>query len=140
MEANLVPIRYRETATRDRIGMMRKSYHNVWKNLTDEMQDACREIEVGFKCVAGHMGYPDSDLLRTRGTGSGGHQEFSLRMADKVKKWRNEGDIKHTGAVIDFVVHGVSFKQMGEVRQRTRQTISTYFYQGLNEYCEMHFS
>ena len=141
MEANLVPVEYRETATRSRVGMMRKSYAEVKKNLSPEMEDACKEIEVGFKCIAGQLGYAKSDLQRARGSGGGGgsFQEFSEHMASKVKKWRNEVDEKHTDVVIDFVVHGISFKQMGEVKQRTRQTISTYFYEGLREYCDLHF-
>lgn len=140
MEADLVPVEYRETSTRVRIGMMRKSYAEVEKNLSPSMKDACREIEVGFKCIAGHMGYPDSDLTRVRGTGNEGFQEFSEHMQKKVRAWRNEVDMKYTGTVIDFVVHGISFKQMAKVKQRTRQTISNHFYTGLREYCEMHFS
>lgn len=138
-EADLVPVEYRETSKRNRIGMMRKSYAEVKKNLSPEMEDACREIEVGFRCIAGHMGYPNNDILRVRGSGNEAYQEFSEKMQDKVRDWRNDVDPKYTGVVIDFVVHGISFKQIAQAKQRSRQTISKYFYEGLREYCDLHF-
>jgi len=140
MEADLVPVEHRLTSDRKiQVYMMRKSYAAVKRNLTPDMEDACSEIETGFNCIAGNMGFPDSDLSRARGGSHGGFQEWALKLSDKVTGWRNEVDQKHTGTVIDYLVFGKTFNQIAFEKKKSRQTISGYFYEGLNEYVELYF-
>lgn len=140
-EAALTPVERRLTKDRKTvIHMMRRSYAEVEKNLSPDMEDACNEIEVGFNCIAGHMGYPDSDLSRVKGGEHGGFQEWSIHMSKKLTEWRNEVDPKLTGAVIDYVVFGKPFKIIAIEAGCTRQTASNRFYSGLREYCKMFFT
>ena len=120
--------------------MMRKSYAEVKKNLSPEMEDACNEIEVGFNCVAGLMGYPNHDLSSVKTGGGESFHEWSVNISNKVKSWRCDIDQKITGVVIDYLVFGKDFTTISKEHNICRQTASSRFYSGLNEYCKMYFS
>jgi len=138
MSNALVPIECRINAERSvTVHMMRKSYVEVKKNLSPEMEDALMEIEVGFNCIAGELGYPDGDIGRVNGGIFSGFQEWSSNMSQRVREWRNENPETETGAVIDWVVFGKTFKEIGLINNVSRQTASGFFYEGLNKYIKM---
>jgi len=135
MDREIVVEELKVTKNRTRNIYMRRSRAQINKALTPAMLDAQREIELAYRCAAGHMGYVLSRFEDTpRGSMARETRESWIQMQVKnLREW--EKGCKYSDIVLDIDVFAKQLQDMVAERGVTLPTITRWYRLGLNDYC-----
>lgn len=117
--------------------------------LTQEQEQAARDIEWGFYCRRAGFGYAmlGAKTANLTGTGGGGDSEGRIdsmrRAIKKLHEWEmhmfESGLDRNIMAVEAINLHGMTATEYAERAGYDRSTIVAWYKKGLDEWSEMYF-